>query len=80
MAPKEVQSKYGSKKKEQGNNEGDENIQSNNGKKILEKIITELKNEIVEKPECDTCVTEPALEYKMAKLIISFTKIRCHIG
>lgn len=49
MAPKKVHSEHGSKRKEQNSSEGSKTVQNKNGKKVLKKITTELRKEILEK-------------------------------
>lgn len=66
-----MQGKYGGKKKEHSSNEGDKRVQSKNGKKVLKKIIIELKEEIIEKHEYDIHVPELVSEYKIAKLTVA---------
>lgn len=46
-------------------------MQSKNGKnKVLKKITTDVKEEVVEKHECGICAIDLTSEYKMVKLTI----------
>lgn len=52
----------------QSNNEGGKKVQSKIGKRVLRKITTELKKELVEKQEHGILVTDLVSGYKLGKL------------